>query len=106
MAFQPNLRPNKNRYRRLQKTIGSRRRHARGFTLLELLVVTALIAIVLGLASLSLRGAEARQLREEAQRLAALVQLASDASALDGRVLALSFSERNYEFLRRDRTGE
>jgi general secretion pathway protein H len=78
----------------------------RGFTLLELLTVTAIIAIVLGLASLSFRGGESRQLREEGERLAALIRLAGDESALDGRTLALSFNEHGYSFARRNLDGE
>jgi general secretion pathway protein H len=77
----------------------------RGFTLFELLTVTALIAIVLALSSLSFRGTEARQLREEGERLAALIRLAGDESALDGRTLALTFSERGYAFSRRGLDG-
>jgi general secretion pathway protein H len=46
----------------------------RGFTLVELLVVVALIAIASGLASLALRDPAASQLEQEASRLAALLE--------------------------------
>jgi general secretion pathway protein H len=49
---------------------------ARGFTLVELLVVVALIAIASGVASLALRDPAATQLEREAARLSALLESA------------------------------
>src|SRR5438105_13156476 len=49
---------------------------SRGFTLVELIVVIALIAIASGLASLALRDPTANQLEQEAARLAALLESA------------------------------
>jgi general secretion pathway protein H len=49
---------------------------ARGFTLLELLVVISIVAIAVGVMSLSLRGGRAAKLEEEAARLAALLEMA------------------------------
>jgi general secretion pathway protein H len=51
-------------------------RHSRGFTLVELLVVVALIAIASGLASLALRDPAANQLEQEGARLTALLESA------------------------------
>jgi len=51
----------------------AQRRH-QGFTLLELMVVVALLAVVVGMASLSLRDSAAARLDEEATRLAALLE--------------------------------
>lgn len=48
----------------------------RGFTLVELLVVVALIAIASGLASLALRDPTANRLEQEGARLAALLESA------------------------------
>ena len=52
------------------------KRIARGFTLLELLVVIALIAIATAGASLSLQGSADSALDSDAQRLAALLETA------------------------------
>lgn len=50
------------------------RRQYQGFTLLELMVVVALLAVVVGMASLSLRDSAASRLDEESARLAALLE--------------------------------
>lgn len=47
---------------------------ARGFTLIELMVVVALIAIAVGVASLALRDGSRVRLEREAERLAALLE--------------------------------
>ena len=49
---------------------------ARGFTLIELMVVVALIAIASAVASLALRAPAASKLEQEASRLAALLESA------------------------------
>jgi general secretion pathway protein H len=49
-------------------------RRQQGFTLLELMVVVALLAVVVGMASLSLRDSAAARLDEEAARLSALLE--------------------------------
>jgi general secretion pathway protein H len=46
----------------------------RGFTLLELMLVIALMAVVVGMATLSLRDHDATQLEEEGARLSALLE--------------------------------
>lgn len=61
---------------------------ARGFTLIELMVVVALIAIAVGVASLALRDGSQVRLEREAERLAALLEGAR-AEARAGQLPAL-----------------
>jgi general secretion pathway protein H len=49
-------------------------RCSRGFTLLELMLVIALLAVVVGMATLSLRDGNATRLEEEGERLSALLE--------------------------------
>lgn len=59
-------------------------RRTRGFTLIEIMVVMALIAIAVGVASLALRDPAAAQLDREAVRLAALLEGARAESRASG----------------------
>lgn len=52
------------------------RRLSRGFTLIELIVVVAIVAIAAGVTSLALRDPSASQLEREAARLSALLESA------------------------------
>ena len=62
--------------------------HAAGFTLIELMVVVALIAIASAAAVLSLRNGPSAALERDAQRLAAVLEAArAQARASDVRVL-------------------
>jgi general secretion pathway protein H len=63
------------------------RRRARGFTLVELIVVVALIAIAVGVASLALRDPAAGRLEREAMRLAALLESARTEARSAGLVV-------------------
>jgi general secretion pathway protein H len=58
-----------------------------GFTLLELLLVMALLAVAVGMVSLSLRDRSAQRLEEEGTRLAALLEGARARSRAMGREL-------------------
>ena len=63
---------------------------ARGFTLIELMVVVALVALTTGLVSLAVRDPQARQLEREAARLVALLESArteARASSLEAQWL-------------------
>ena len=77
---------------------GESTRKARGFTLIEILIVLALIALLTGLATLS-AGAVGSPVTREARRLAATLQLAVDESRLQGRVLGLRFDAEGYSYL-------
>lgn len=69
-----------------------------GFTLLEVLVVVFLIGIVLTLAVLSVGHNEDRVLKDEARRLAALLDLARQESIVESLEMALAIDDRAYSF--------
>jgi general secretion pathway protein H len=79
------------------------RRCQRGFTLIELMVVVALIAIAIGVVSLSLRDGDSDRLDNESARLAALLESAraeARASGLGVRWLPTPDAEgRNFRFV-------
>lgn len=76
----------------------ARRRDARGFTLLELLVVVAILGIVAGAASLTFAPVEARRVDEESERLAALFRLAQDEARITAREITWRADASGYRF--------
>ena len=71
----------------------------RGFSLLELLVVVVIIGILASMFTLSVGLTSGdRELEREADRLQALLQLASEDAVLRGRELGLRFYPDGYEF--------
>jgi type II secretion system protein H len=76
----------------------------RGFTLLELLVALVIIAVGISAVVISLRPDTRGIVREEGNRLAALLALASEQSVLEGRPLAWIGREDGYEFQARELT--
>lgn len=71
---------------------------AKGFTLIEILVVVFVIGIVLTFASLSMNNSDSRVLEEEAKRLMALMRLGSQQAVLESQELAIVFKDQGYEF--------
>ncbi len=70
----------------------------RGFTLLELLIVVAIIAIATAGVSFALRDSEATQLEREAQRLAALLESARAQSRSSGVPVRWYTTPGGFEF--------
>ncbi|VAW78697.1 General secretion pathway protein G [hydrothermal vent metagenome] len=72
----------------------------RGFTLLEVMVVVVIIGIMMMTFTLSLRGdSHAKLLQREAQRMIALLDLASQEAVMRSEQLAVRFSDDSYEFM-------
>lgn len=70
-----------------------------GFTLIELLLVIAIAGITLGLVALNFRPDQRQSLEVEAQRIASLMQLASDEAILRNRPILFQADSHRYQFL-------
>lgn len=69
-----------------------------GFTLLEVLVVLAILAVVVGTVTVSLAPAGSRRVDEEGARLAALFRLAQDESRVRSREIVWRADRHGYRF--------
>ena len=69
-----------------------------GFTLLELLVVVAIIGIAAVTVTLSVASREGRLVEEETTRLGALFRLAQDEARITGRTLVWEADRGGYRF--------
>ena len=76
------------------------RPHANGFTLVELMVVLAIMALAATAVVLTIPGEE-RSVRSEADRLAARLAAARDVAVIEGRSVAVHFAPSGYGFERR-----
>lgn len=76
------------------------RPHANGFTLVELMVVLAIMALAATAVVLTIPGEE-RTVRSEADRLAARLAAARDVAVIEGRSVAVNFAPSGYGFERR-----
>lgn len=74
-------------------------RTQRGFTLIEVAVVMLVIVIVLGIVSINLGPDRETPVRDEARRMAALLQTAQQESILQGKILAVAIERQGYYFL-------
>ena len=74
-----------------------------GFTLIEVLVVVMIIAIISAVSVLALGNlGDDRALQNEARRMTALIEMASDEAMLQGRDFGLAVSQRGYRFVEYD----
>lgn len=78
----------------------------RGFTLIELLVVLVIMSAVLGMAVLQLMPDSRAVLREEAQRLALLLENAGMEARTGGQPMAWSFENTGYRFWKKNSYGD
>lgn len=76
-----------------------------GFTLLELLVVLVIVGIILGVVSFNAMPTNLKSLRNEAQRIALLLQVARDEAIVRNRPVAFEAEAERYRFLVRDEPG-
>lgn len=72
---------------------------AGGFTLLELLIVVFVVALLASVTALSIDGLGSRRAEQEAERLAALINLARDEAVLGGRDLGLRLEPERIAFV-------
>ena len=79
---------------------------ARGFTLLEIMVVMVLVGILSSFALLSVGGGPRDRLVEEAQRLTALIELHQQEAILSGELRGIRFARNGYAILRQGEKGQ
>lgn len=79
---------------------GHRREAVGGFTLVELMVVLAILALAATAVVLTIPGEE-RTVRSEADRLAARLAGARDVAVIEGRTVSVNFAPSGYGFERR-----
>ena len=72
-------------------------RQQRGFSLLELLVVIVIIGILVSIAAINIDTRDTRP-QKQAERLAALIELAADEAMIHGQEMGLQFYLGQYEF--------
>ena len=77
-------------------------RAARGFTLVEMMVVMVIIGVMLGMVSLNAIPSARQNLQGEAQRIALLLQLARDEAIVRNRLVAFEANADGYRFLVRN----
>jgi general secretion pathway protein H len=70
----------------------------RGFTLIEILVVIAILGVAAAAVALSVSTSDARLLQEETARLGALFRIAQNEARISGRALVWEADREGYRF--------
>lgn len=78
----------------------------RGFTLIELLVVLVVMSVALGMVVVQMMPDSRATLREEAQRLALLLENAGMEAQASGQQMAWSFENGGYRFWKKNSYGD
>lgn len=74
-----------------------------GFTLIEILVVVVIVATIVGTVVLSMGlVGDDRELSEERNRLASLIEVAQDEAMMQGREFGIEFMQSSYRFVEFD----
>jgi general secretion pathway protein H len=81
-------------------------RAARGFTLIEIMVVMVILGITMALVSVNFSNDDSQALNEEAKRLAALLEHAQREVLLTGVPIAWSADKGKYQFWQRGKNGK
>jgi len=92
---------NKVAYPRACRSINARN-SARGFTLVEILVVVVIIGIGLSITVANLFVSEEERVRQESERLLALIEKTRDEAAFSGYPIVMRLTDKGIEFLVRD----
>ena len=79
---------------------------ARGFTLIEIMVVMVILGITLVLVSVNFSQDDGKVLTEEANRLAALLEHAQSEAMITGNAAAWSAQNGKYQFWQRGKDGK
>ncbi|MDR9860637.1 type II secretion system minor pseudopilin GspH [Pseudomonas baetica] len=80
------------------------KRNARGFTLLEMLVVIVVISVVIGMITLVAGESPARQARQQALAVAQLLNTSRESAVLEEREYGVRLERESYQLLRFERS--
>lgn len=83
----------------MQDTRLAKRVNSRGFSLIEILVAMAIIALLAGLAIPFLSNSNDKYARQEINRLLAAIELVRDMAVIQNREYGLTIDEDSYQFL-------
>jgi general secretion pathway protein H len=80
-------------------------RQQSGFTLIEVVVVIAIIGFVLTIATISIGNPQVKRMKQSSERFTALIQLAKEQAIFNSQEYALSVWESGYAFYTLDQQG-